>query len=92
MASFHVVAHLSALAREFGAPQYTEQRFDVDLSRDSFASAFTDVVFRMLRLANNPKPRPEVHEMLGAHAAGKLPHLGKLLERWLSGDDQIKLI
>jgi len=85
-ARFHVVAHLNAQAKSEKTAQFHEDRFTVDLARESFADAFTDTVMVMMRGAGQAWKRDDVHKLLRDHEA-KLPFLKRQLERWLSGTD-----
>jgi hypothetical protein len=87
-AQFYIVAHLNAEAPHSGAPQFHEDRIEVDLARQSFADAFTNTVMVMFRTAKQPKKRSEVHELLGDHESSKLPLLDGQFERWLSASEK----
>jgi hypothetical protein len=85
-ARFHILAHLNAQAKVERAPQFHEDRVNVELARESFADAFTDTVMVMLRGADQARRRGEIRSLLAQHE-DKLSFLKQQLERWLEPAD-----
>jgi hypothetical protein len=85
-ACFHVISRFDARRGDFPGhlPQAYEDRFDVNLSSETFADAFLNTVMRLFRAGDGSSKRDIVRNILDEYSRAVLPLGDELRPRWLT--------
>jgi hypothetical protein len=75
---------LNALAQTEKVPQGYAEHITIDLARETFADAFTDMVLRMYRVVNITSTREAIRVDLQHYADTYFPGLDSLPDEWTS--------
>jgi hypothetical protein len=83
-ASVEVRANLGSAVTKEGVAKGYQDRIVIDLARDRFADAFTNVMMRMYRTVNRTTKRDDVRSELQRYADNYLPAIDSLPDDWVA--------